>query len=171
MEQLGIILACAAHGIEFDDFIKLSHTVDTIEVEGDVIHRQAAGLAAQAYEAAGKMEKLAYHIYRNLAEHDAPWTAAHVALIRPVYDALAVHGQPKQANTVMKALAALPEYYKSLLMGAVATGGGIGAMQWHLGQQGVEDDDESLRQQAQLEYLNNVTEHIDDSLRQRAIPA
>lgn len=187
-ETIGIKLACAAHGLSGPEFDYLSHAMDTIEDEGAVMHKQAAALAAQMYEATGKQENLGYHLFKKLAAWPGRWSEGYTQLVKPVYEALG-RNTPAEGNrfekTAMlkesmmqgvlgsagKLVSNLPEYYEKALMASLAGGGAAGALAWQMGEDDIEKDEEAAKMQAQLEYLNSVTEDIDDSLRQRGVPA
>lgn len=173
-ENFGILLACAARGITFNDFEKTSHMVDTIEDEGEVMHKQAAGLAAQMYEGAGKCDRLGYHLFKKLATHTGRWSRGYTELVKPVYEALGENPMSKQAGwieNISSGARAVADNYRAALAASVAAGGGLGALAWQMGQEDVEQDADAARQQAQLEYLNNITESIDDKLRRRGVAA
>lgn len=58
--------------------------------------------------------------------------------------------------------------YPTLVGVAALLGAGGGALSWQAGQEGAEDDEDAVRMQAQMRYLNDVTNEIDADLRRRA---
>lgn len=168
-EDVGMKIAQAAHGISGAEFEYIRSCVDTLDADGGVLHKQAAALAARMYEATDRRDRFGYHLFRKIATHRGDWSSGYTALVKTVYEALAENSpHVKQAGN---SVSWIPELYKNLLLGAVAGGGGVGALTWQAQQDDVEEDDEAAKMQAQLAYLSNVTDSIDDSLRSRGVAA
>jgi hypothetical protein len=171
---IGLMLGKAMFGVSDSDFTKSASFIDTLhEDKLGSFHKQAAALAADCYERAGRCDRFGYHLYVKMASHVGPWPTAFVDLVIPVYRALGMHPAPelsKQANIIDgagKAVGGLVSKYPTLLGIAALLGAGGGALSWQAGQDDVEDDEDAARMQAQMKYLNSVTDEIDADLKRR----
>ena len=177
--NFGIQLALAAHGMTPAEFEYVRSFVDHVSDSKDAgaLHKQAAALGASFYKAAGREDALGYHLYNNLAQPELPWSPGYEPLVMPVYRALEGNN-PFRKEAMSGALSGMwqtlkqtPGLWQKLLLASGVAGAGAGALTWQLGQEQPEEDAEAASMLSQIDYLNRVTNDIDDELQQRGIRA
>lgn len=176
--NFGMALALAAHGLSHAEFNYVTHFVDQMESDPTgAFHKQAAALAASFYKAAGREDALAYHLYRNLADPNVPWSPGYVPLVTPIYTALDQNDpMRKEAMSgaiggVLNGLKGAPGFWQKMLLASGILGAGAGGIAWQLQQDTPEEDAEAASMQAQIEFLNNITHDIDTDLQRRGVRA
>lgn len=176
--QIGLMLGKAMFGVSDSEFAKRATFVDTLHDadEQGCFHKEAAVLGAMLYEKAGRQDRLGYHLFRKLASHEGPWSHAMTDMVIPIYIAVGNHVLREKSaadggmlTPVTNLLGGLMSKYPTMLGISALLGGGVGALGWQAKQDDIEDDTEAARTQAQLDYLNSVTDEIDEQLGRKGI--
>lgn len=157
------------------------HASDYADDHGGDFHRQAARIAALAYEAVDRQGCLGYHLYDRLSKQ-ARWDPGWSPLMDPLYRALAVVSAPHMTKsaasplkTIMSGLAGLApaaatisaETLRYAMLASLASGAGLGSLYWGANRHVKEDEKDTEALKTKVDYYDQLTRQIENEVQRK----
>jgi hypothetical protein len=191
--RLGMAVAAAVSGCDPEEVLYKKATTETIsnhQLPGyGAVQRMMCKYAADAYRNSGNMDKLAFHVYSELAEANPWWPTldnyydAAVSAVGKVHQTIRKEAMVTDndlrfeksamgpATATASALFNLtPQAIKSILALGAATGVGGGALTWLANRSIAEDEPKLEAMRQKVDYYNQLTDEIEAQLAAKKSP-
>jgi hypothetical protein len=169
MREFGVLLGCAEMGVAPKDFPFVDGLAQALTgEESEKVGRLLVKAARDVMCATGHgKEAPSFHLH--FVYKSADWNthcqevADHVAQVLTV-----LHPLEKKASSMAGNLAAGAGLgLKGVGYGALGAGGGLGALYWLLSRHATQDDADSASMQHQIDYYNNLSRELSDSMKRK----